>query len=62
MSHDLVVEQLFERCKWFMESVLQAPELHHVGSASLTIFTQSRQVAREILQAKIDLEPHQLKS
>ena len=25
MNHDLIVEQLFERCKWFMENILQAP-------------------------------------
>jgi hypothetical protein len=27
MNHDLIVEQLFERCKWFMENTLQAPDL-----------------------------------
>jgi hypothetical protein len=62
MNHDLIVEQLFEGCKWFMETILQAPNLHHVGSASLAIFTQRRQVAWEMLQAKITLEAHQLKS
>jgi hypothetical protein len=62
MSHNLIVEQLFGRCKWFMENILQAPDLHHVGSASLAIFTQRRQVVREMLQAKINLEAQQLKS
>ena len=62
MSHDLIVEQLLERGKWFMENILQAPNLHHVGSASLAIFTQMRQAAPEILQAKINLEAQQLKS
>jgi len=56
MDHDLIVEQLLDRCKWFMENILQAPDLHHVGSASLAIFTQMRQLAREMLQAKITLE------
>ena len=60
MSHDLIVEQLLERCKWFMENILQAPNLHHVGSASLAISTQMRQAAPEILQAKINLEAQQL--
>lgn len=62
MDHDLIVGQLLERCKWFMENILQAPHLHHVGSASLAIFTQRRQVVREMLQAKITLEAQQLKS
>ena len=62
MSHDLIVEQLFERCKGFMENILQAPDLRHIGSASLAIFTQMRQVAPEVLQAKINLEAQQLKS
>jgi hypothetical protein len=62
MDHDLIVGQLLERCKWFVENILQAPHLHHVGSASLAIFTQRRQVVREMLQAKITLEAQQLKS
>jgi hypothetical protein len=45
-----------------MENILQAPDIHHVGSASLAIFTWIRQVAPEILQAKINLEAQQLKS
>jgi hypothetical protein len=56
MDHDLIVGQLLERWKWFVEDILQAPNLHHVGSASLAIFTQMRQLAREMLQAKITLE------
>jgi hypothetical protein len=40
---------------------LLAPDLHHVGSASLAISTQMRQVAPEILQAKINLEAQQSK-
>jgi hypothetical protein len=62
MDHDLIVEQLLDRCKGFIENILQAPDLHNVGSASLAIFAQMRQVAREILQAKINLEAQQLKS
>lgn len=59
MDHDVIVEQLLDRCKCFIESILQAPDLHSVASASLTIFTQMRQVARDILQAKVALEAQQ---
>ena len=62
MDHDLIVEQLLERCKGFIENILQAPDLHNVGSASLAIFAQMRQVARELLQAKITLEAQQRRS
>ncbi len=62
MDHDLIVEQLLARCKCFIENILQAPDLHSVASASLAIFGPMREVAREILQAKIALEAQQLKS
>lgn len=39
MSHDFIAEQFLEHCKWFMENILQAPDLHNVGSASLAIST-----------------------
>jgi Uncharacterised protein family (UPF0236) len=61
MDHDLIVEQLLDRCKGFIESILQASDLHRVATASLAIFTQVRDVAREILPAKITLEARQLK-
>jgi hypothetical protein len=61
MDHDVIVEQLLDRCKCLIENILQAPELHSVASASLAIFAQMRHVAREILQAKINLEAQQLK-
>jgi hypothetical protein len=38
---------------------LQVSDLHNVAAASLAIFVQMRQVARDILQAKIDLEAQQ---
>ena len=60
MDHDLIVEQLLDRCKGFIENILQAPDLHNVATASLAIFAQMREVAREILQAKITLEAQQL--
>lgn len=60
MDHDLIVEQLLDRCKGFIERILQTPDLQSVASASLAIFTQIRQVARDILQAKITLEAQQL--
>jgi Uncharacterised protein family (UPF0236) len=61
MDHELIVEQLLDRCKGVIESILQAPDLHNVASAALAIFTQLRPVARDILQAKITLEAQQLK-
>src|SRR5262245_53758167 len=60
MDHEVIVEQLLDRCKSFIENILQAPDLQSVARASLAIFTQSRQVARDILQAKITLEAQQL--
>jgi hypothetical protein len=61
MDHDLIVEQLLARCKCVIENILQAADLHSVATASLAIFEPMRQVAREILQAKIQLEAQQLK-
>jgi hypothetical protein len=61
MDHDVIVEQLLDRCKGLIESILQAPDLHSVASASLAIFARIRPVARDILQAKITLEAQQLK-
>jgi hypothetical protein len=61
MDNDLIVEQLLARCKGFIENILQAADLHRVATASLAIFAQVRDVAREILQAKITLEAQQLK-
>jgi hypothetical protein len=61
MDHELIVEQLLARCKSFIENILQGPDLHRVATASLAIFEQMRQVAREMLQAKIHLEAQQLK-
>ena len=59
MDHELVVEQLLAPCKGFIENILQAPDLHSVAPASLAIFAQMREVAREILQAKMALEAPQ---
>jgi len=61
MDHDLIVEQLLDRCKCFIEHILQASDLHSVATASLAIFAQLREVAREVLQAKMTLEAQQLK-
>lgn len=59
MDHDGIVAQLLERCKGVLEPMLQAPDLQRVANASLAIFTPSRQVARDILQAQITLEAQQ---
>jgi hypothetical protein len=61
MDHDVIVEQLLARCKCFIENILQVTDLHSVATAALAIFAQMRQVGREILQANIHLEAHQLK-
>jgi hypothetical protein len=61
MDHELIVEQLLDRCKGFIEHILQASDLHSVATASLAIFAQLREVARAVLQAKITLEAQQLK-
>jgi hypothetical protein len=60
MDHELIVEHLLDRCKCFIENILQASDLHSVAAASLAIFAQMRQVARDMLQAKIDLEAQHL--
>jgi hypothetical protein len=60
MDHDLIVEHLLDRCQCFLERILQASDLHRVAAASLAIFAQMRQVARDMLQAKVDLEVQQL--
>jgi hypothetical protein len=62
MDHDLIVEHLLDRCTCVIEKILQASDLHSVAAASLAIFEQMRQVARDILQAKIDLEAQQRQS
>jgi hypothetical protein len=61
MDHEVIVELLLERCKGFLEGILQAPDLHSVASASRAIVAQMRQVAHDILQAKITLQVQQLK-
>jgi hypothetical protein len=58
MDHDPIVEQLLDRCKCFLEYILQASDLHRVATASLAIFAQLREVAGEVLQAKISWRPN----
>jgi len=61
MDHDAIVEQLLARCKGFMENIWQAADLRGVATASLAIVEQMRQVAREMLQAKVHREAEHLK-
>jgi len=61
MDHDFIVEQLRARGKGFLEDIWRAADLHSVATASLAIVEQMRQVAREILQAKVHLEAAPLK-
>ena len=62
MDHELIVEQLLARCKCFLEDILQASDLDSVATASLAILAQLREIARDMLQVKIDLEAQQLLS
>ncbi|RPJ38187.1 MAG: hypothetical protein EHM35_05090 [Planctomycetaceae bacterium] len=59
MDHALIVEPLLARCKGVSENMLPAPARHSVATASLAIFAQMREVAREILQAKMAVEAQQ---
>jgi hypothetical protein len=59
MDHAVIVEPWLDRCKGVIEDIWQAPDLHSVATASLAIFGQMREVAREMLQAKIMLEAEQ---
>jgi hypothetical protein len=61
MDHDLIVEQLLARGKGFLETILQASDLHRVATASLAILEPIRPVAREMLPAKLTVEAQQLK-
>lgn len=56
MDRDAIVAQLAGCCKSAVETIIDDPDLHDVASASLALFTKFRDVAREILQAKVDLE------
>jgi hypothetical protein len=62
MDRDLIVGQLMNRCKCVIEHILEAADLHSVAMASVAICEQMRDVARAILQAKVDLEAHTLHS
>jgi hypothetical protein len=61
MDHDLIVEQLLDQCKCFLENILQASDLHRVAAASLAIFEHIRDVGRALLQAKVELEAQQFR-
>jgi hypothetical protein len=61
-DHDLLVEPLLDRCQGVIAPILQASDLHRVATASRALFAQLRDVAREILPAKITLEAQPLKS
>ena len=56
IDHDLIVEPLLARGTCVMEQILLASDLHNVAAASLAICAPMRQVARDMRQAKIDLE------
>jgi hypothetical protein len=61
MDRDLIVGQLMTRCKCVIEHILDAADLPTVATASLAIFEQIREVARAMLQAKVDLEAAKLR-
>jgi hypothetical protein len=49
-----------DRCKQLIDKILHAPDLQSVAAISLAILAHLREVARAILQAKIDLEARRL--
>jgi hypothetical protein len=61
MDHAMIVGQIMHHCKRLIEHVLEASDLQTVATASLAIFDQMREVARTLLQAKVDLEAHKLR-
>jgi hypothetical protein len=61
MDQDLIVEQLMYRCKQLIDKILHAQDLQSVAAISLAILGHIREVARAILQAKIDLEAKRLR-
>src|SRR5215471_7330590 len=62
MDRAMIVEQLMHHCKRFIDNILQAADLSTLAAASLAIVVQMREVARVLLQAKVDLEAHKLQS
>ena len=58
MDRAMIVGQVMQHCKRLIENGLESAELQTVATASLAIFEQMREVARALLQAKIDLEAH----
>jgi len=51
-----------DRCKPFLETIVQASDLHRVATASRALFAQLREVAWERLQAKLMREAQPRKS
>jgi hypothetical protein len=62
MDRDMIVGQLMQRGKCFIEHSLEAAGLQTVATASVAIFDQMQEVAWEMLQAKVNLEAHKLRS
>jgi hypothetical protein len=60
MDHARIVAQLLARGTGVIETIVQATDRPRVAPASLAIFEPMRQVAREILPAKLPLEAQQL--
>jgi hypothetical protein len=46
LDRDLIVGQLMNRCKRFIENILEDADLQTVATASLAIFDQMRDIAR----------------
>jgi hypothetical protein len=61
MDQNVIVEQLMNQCKRLIDKILNTPDLQSVAAASLRILEHIREVARAILQAKVDLEAGRLK-
>jgi hypothetical protein len=60
MDQSVIVDQVMHRCKQLINTLLDAQDLQDIAAASLVIFERIREVARAVLQAKIDLAADRL--
>ncbi|GIX47748.1 MAG: hypothetical protein KatS3mg131_1959 [Candidatus Tectimicrobiota bacterium] len=61
MDHAQIVDQLRQRCKQGIDTIVHAPDLQGIAAASLAICVQVRALAHALLPAKINLEAQRRK-
>ncbi len=61
MDRTAIVEHVMDQCKSLIDRILDEPAETSLAATSLTLFEQVRNVARHILQAKVDLADKELK-